>query len=60
MVSELHPLNFNLGKCVTSVFLTHQVFCGELVKIANLVVREIPNILEALKPNLTKRFLRSG
>jgi hypothetical protein len=46
------------GKCVISVFLTHQVFCGELVKTANLVVREIPNILEALKPNLAQRFLR--
>ena len=58
MVSELHLSNFNLGKCVISVFLTHQVFCGELVKTANLVVREIPNILEALKPNLAQRFLR--
>jgi hypothetical protein len=32
------------------------VFCGELVKTANLVVWEIPNILEALKPNLTQRI----
>jgi len=38
MASELHPSNFNLGKCVISVFLTRRVFCGELVKTANLVV----------------------
>jgi len=38
MASELHPSNFNLGKCVISVFLTHPVFYGALVKTANLAV----------------------
>ena len=60
MASELHPLNFKLGKCVISVFSILLAFCGALVKTLSEVHVEIATHTSRLGPGAPLISLVNG